>query len=255
MAHEEFSRIVPGAKRAVLFIHGIVGTPDHFRDLIPLEALVPGDWSVYNVLLDGHGKGTDEFAATSMKKWKAQVWDVFNSLAESHDEVVIAAHSMGTLFAIQLGLEYPEKIPLLFLLAVPMRPGLRLFGIGNMLRLVFGRIREDRPREAATARECGVATTRRLWKYLKWIPRYLELFAEIYRTEQILDQLKVPCVAYHSRKDELVANSARRVLEKSGVVDIVDLPESSHFYYAPADSDTVRKGFLTWCGIEKSTIV
>lgn len=55
MEHREYVRIVPGAKTAVLFMHGIVGTPNHFRDLLPLVDLVPDDWSVYNVLLPGHG--------------------------------------------------------------------------------------------------------------------------------------------------------------------------------------------------------
>ena len=73
MEHKEYVRIVPGADTAVLFIHGIVGTPNHFTDLISLVELVPEDWSVCNLLLDGHGGNADDFAATSMKKWKNQV--------------------------------------------------------------------------------------------------------------------------------------------------------------------------------------
>lgn len=243
MVHEEYIRIVPGAKTAVLFIHGIVGTPNHFRDLLPLVGAVPEEYSIYNVLLDGHGREVDDFASSSMAKWKAQVWDVFDQLAASHDHVMIAAHSMGTLFAMQLGVQYPEKIPLLFLIAAPMRPGLRLFGIVNVVRMVFGLTREDRPIEVATRQVCGVRTTRKLWKYLKWIPRFLELFAEVYRTEQILDQLTAPCVAYQSEKDELVTNFSSKVLKKSSVMEVHILPESTHFYYAPQDQETVLTNF------------
>ena len=32
MRHFETRRILPGAKNAVLFLHGIVGTPNHFRE-------------------------------------------------------------------------------------------------------------------------------------------------------------------------------------------------------------------------------
>lgn len=247
MEHREYVKLVPGAKTAVLFIHGIVGTPNHFRDLIPLVEHVPENWSVYNMLLDGHGGDVEDFSHTSMKKWKAQVWETFRLLAASHERVVIVGHSMGTLFAMQLALEYPEKIPFLFLIAVPLRPGLRLFGIVNVMRLVFGRIREDKPLEAATRQVCGVNTTRRLWKYVGWLTRFLELFAEIYHTEKMMCGLKVSCVSYQSEKDELVRNRSRLILERSGVTEVHNLMNSTHFYYHPDDQKIVQKDFKMRC--------
>lgn len=243
MLHEEYIRLVPGADTAVLFIHGIVGTPNHFRDLIPLVDLVPEDYSVYNVLLDGHGKTVDDFAKTSMKKWRMQVWGIFEQLSQTHEHVILVAHSMGTLFSIQLALEHPEKVPFLFLIAVPLRPGIRLMTVRNLLCLVFGLLREDVPLEAATMRVCGLQTTRKLWKYLGWIPRFLELFAEIYRTEKVMGNLTVPCSAYQSQRDELVANYTRKVLQKSGVMDVQNLLHSTHFYYHPDDQKAVRADF------------
>ena len=59
MAHKPVKRIVPGAKTAVILCHGIMGSPDHFRHFIPL---IPEDWSVCCLLLDGHGKGVMDFA-------------------------------------------------------------------------------------------------------------------------------------------------------------------------------------------------
>ena len=63
MNHDEYIREVDGAKTAVLMIHGIFGTPRHFDDIVNLA---PKDWSVYNILLDGHGKGVREFSASSI---------------------------------------------------------------------------------------------------------------------------------------------------------------------------------------------
>ena len=34
MIHQESVRLVPGAQVAVLLIHGICGSPNHFRELI-----------------------------------------------------------------------------------------------------------------------------------------------------------------------------------------------------------------------------
>jgi len=249
MKHEEFIRLVPGADTAVLFIHGICGTPNHFSTQISMLDVVPKEWSVYNVLLDGHGKGVGDFSRSGMKKWKQQVWGIFRSLADNHDRVVLAAHSMGTLFSIQLALENPDKVPFLFLIGVPMRPGLRLFGIVNTLRIAFNCVREDHPLEVALRNDCGIHTTPRIWEYIGWIPRFLELFREIYRTEKVMGNLEVPCVAYQSKKDELVSNFTRGVLERSGVVEIVDLPESTHCYYDPADGEKLRSDFKKRCEV------
>lgn len=247
MLHEEYIRLIPGAKTAVLFLHGIVGTPNHFRDLLPLVQSVPEEWSVYNLLLPGHGGSVKDFGKSSMKQWKEKVWKVFENLAEKHERVIIVGHSMGTLFAMQLAREYPEKIPFLFLIAAPMRPGLRLFGIVNVLRLAFGQIREDKPLEVATRMVCGVDANPWLWQYIPWIPRFFELFHEIYITEKQMGGLAVPCVAYQSRKDELVTNFSRGVLVKSGVVEVHELLNSTHFYYDPDDTLEVCAAFRSMC--------
>lgn len=247
MLHEEYIRMIPGADTAVLFIHGIVGSPNHFVTQIPLVDLVPEDWSVYNLLLDGHGMGVEDFSKTSMKKWKEQIWRVFDDLAANHKHVIIAAHSMGTLFAMQLAQEHPEKVPFLFLLAVPMRPWVRLFGAVNCLRLAFGLIRENHPLEVATRNVCGLETTWKVWKYIGWIPRFLELFLEIHRTEKLMGKLTVPCVAWQSQKDELVSNFSYGVLKKYDFIELHNLPESTHFYYDPKDQKTVCADFNRRC--------
>ena len=115
--HSEYIRLVDGADVAVLFIHGIIGTPRHFDDLIPL---VPKNISIYNMLLDGHGKGVSDFSHTSMKKWEVQVSRAVDSLLSTHKKLFIVAHSMGTLLAIEQATRRAE-ISGLFLLAVPIK--------------------------------------------------------------------------------------------------------------------------------------
>ena len=109
-------RYVENADTAILFIHGILGIPEYFR---PYLSLVPPDWSVYNMLLKGHGRGVRDFSHASMAQWKQQVDEALRMLSESHDKVVIAAHSMGTLFALQQARE--REVAALFLINVPGR--------------------------------------------------------------------------------------------------------------------------------------
>lgn len=122
MPHREYIRLVPGADTAVLFLHGIVGTPRHFDSRLPLVQLVPETWSVYSLLLPGHGGSVEDFSVSTMQQWKDYVWKTFDALAQTHRHIVLAGHSMGTLFAIQLAIEKGEKIPFLFLIAAPICP-------------------------------------------------------------------------------------------------------------------------------------
>lgn len=239
MAHAEYRRIVPGADTAVLFIHGIIGTPDHFRILIPLEQRISDGWSVCNLLLPGHGAGVEEFAASSMDAWRGYVRSVFEELATHHERVIIVAHSMGTLFGIQLAVDFPEKVPLLFLLGVPLRPFVRPHMMLDSLRMVFVTL----PQEHVLWKAGSVKLTRKLWKYLSWVPRYLELFGEIRRTEKLLDRLSVSCIAWQSGKDELVGNASGRILERSGMMEVRTLPNSTHFYYTPQDQNLICREF------------
>lgn len=246
MAHEETRRRMPQAKNGVLFLHGIVGSPDHFRLLIPLEASVPADWSVYNLLFPGHGGTVEDFGRSRMCQWRSHAREAFLELAEEHEKVLLVGHSMGTLFAMQLAVAFPEKVAGIFLLNVPLRPMPRLFFIQNCLRLTFGSIRENRPREACFQKACGVTPTPFVWRYLRWIPGIFELFGEICRTEKLIGRLTVPAVVWQSRKDDLVSNFSAAVLRKRGAGAVHELPDSTHFYYTPGDRDRVCLEFDNW---------
>ena len=248
--HEEFIRINPDADTAVLLIHGICGTPNHFRELIPLQEMVPDSWSVYNLLLDGHGGTVKDFAATSGKKWQQQVNAVCADLAKSHERIYIAGHSMGTLFAMQLAVKYPQKVKKLFLLAVPMRPWLKPAMIRDLLLMVFGKLKDVPPQRAALEKAGGIQTTPKLWQYIPWVPRYLDLFREIYRTEQIIGDIRAECRCYQSQKDELVLRGSESVLRKNRRIKIVPLNGSSHFYYCPEDRQRILRDFQMWINEE-----
>ena len=117
-----------GAKAAVLLLHGILSAPQFFDFLLPE---IPSDISVYGILLDGHGDTPEALAHTSMQKWKQQVHDLAAVLTARYEQIIIAAHSMGTLFALQLARQYPEKISRMLLLGVPLSVHLTPFGAGS----------------------------------------------------------------------------------------------------------------------------
>ena len=244
--HEEYIRLHPGADTAVMMIHGICGTPDHFRDMIALEERIPQSWSVYNLLLDGHGGSVSDFAKTSGKKWQQQIVAAYERLAREHERICIVGHSMGTLFALQLAAAHPEKVKTLFLLAVPMRPRLKLSLVADLLLMVFGKLDDAQPQRAALARAAGIQTTWKLWEYIPWIPRFLDLFSIIFETEGVISDVRADCRCYQSQKDELVFRSSEKVLAGNKDFQIFRLKNSSHFYYAPEDRVQILSDFEQW---------
>lgn len=231
MEHKEYIRINDNADVVVVFIHGIIGTPNHFNEFV---SLVPQSMSIYNLLLDGHGKGPKDFSNTSMQKWEAQIAAVVDNLALTHKEIYIVAHSLGTLLAMEQAIKN-EKITKLFLLAVPLKLSLKPKMISHSLKVYFDRIRPD-DYEALAAKNCyGIAGDRNPFKYIGWIPRFLELFAKIRRTRRIITLLETSCVVYQSAKDEMVSKRSIKYLKQNSNISLNGLKNSGHYYYEEND--------------------
>lgn len=241
MDHGPYYRIVPGSKNAVLMIHGIAGTPAHFRDLVPL---IPENWSVYNILLDGHSGTVEEFGRSSMEKWKTQVAKELDRIIRDHRRVFLVGHSMGTLFAIQSAIRHPDRVSGLFLLAVPLCPWVRLSTVFTCLRVAWGNIRPDDAAAWAMRNDTGIQLTRRLWKYAGWIPRLLELLTQCRRTRKLLPRLQVKTLAFQSRVDELVSMRTVKHLQKNPCIGITVLEDSGHFAYGPEDTKRLQEAFV-----------
>ena len=216
---------------AILFVHGIVGTPNHFANFI---SLVPGDVSIYNILLDGHGGSVRDFSHTSMQKWERQVRDAVDELTLSHTEVYIVAHSMGTLFAIDRAIEN-EAVKGLFLFAVPLKIAPKPRMVSNLCKVYFDKIKPDDAVALAAKRCYGIAQDKNPFHYVGWLPRYFELFAKAKQTRARLSMLQTPTVAYQSARDELVSGKSAKMLKQNTSVSVVELQNSGHYYYAPND--------------------
>ena len=223
---------------AILFLHGILGDPRHF---LPFFPLIPEDWTVKSVLLQGHGGTVQDFSAASMAEWKRQAHEALQTLREEHDRVVIAAHSMGTLFAIQEAVSQP--VSALFLLNVPLRIRLtpRLFQ--TAFSVYRGNIPQGSERLLAAQRAYSIAPDKNPLHYAGWIPRYLELFSLIRETRPMTGRLAVPCRIYLSAQDEMVSPAAGRAFDGNGLAKVKTLAHSGHYYYAPDDLRLLQRDF------------
>ena len=243
MDHSSKIRLVDGATTAVLFIHGILGTPRHFSHILPLVDHVPKTVSYYNLQLPGHGGTVGDFTGSSMTQWKRAAQAAFDQLAATHEKVVIVGHSMGTLFALQLAVQNPKKVALLFLIAAPIRPWVSLRGMVCCLRASFGCPREDRPAEMAILRAGGTKLTRKLWRYIPWAPHMIALLRLAKETERLLPRLETDTIVFQSRKDEMVHLRSGEILNRYACVQLTTLPNATHFYYPEEESKQVCTAF------------
>ena len=247
MEHKEYKRINSNARAAVLFVHGIVGMPNHFAEFLPL---VPEGVSVWNVLLDGHGGRVQDFSHTSMQKWEEQVKNAVDELCTTHSEIYIVAHSMGTLFAIDRAIGN-ESVKGLFLLAVPLKIVPKTRMVSNLCKVYFDKIRPDDEVAQAAKRCYSIAQDKNPFHYFGWLPRYLELFAKARKTRCRVSDLKIPCAVYQSAKDELVSRASAKWLSKNENISLVSLPNSGHYYYTPDDFSYLLSEFKRFCAGSK----
>ncbi|MBR2327579.1 MAG: alpha/beta hydrolase [Clostridia bacterium] len=246
MKHKEYVRICDNSNIAILFIHGIIGTPNHFNEFI---SLIPKSVSVYNLLLDGHGKGVKDFSKTSMRKWEAQVDCVVEELSSTHEKIYVVAHSLGTLLAIDQAIKN-KKICKLFLLAVPLRLSLKPKMVINSLKVYFDKIRSD-DCEALAAKECyGIEKDKNPFHYIGWIPRFLELFAKIRKTRKIVNLLDTACLVFLSAKDEMVSIRSTKFLKNDPHISVKKLNNSGHYYYDKEDLDFLITEFKIFFDID-----
>lgn len=237
MDHAPYIRQVPGSRQAVLMIHGIVGTPRHFDCLIPH---IPHQWSVYNILLDGHGGQPREFSRTSMKKWKAQTDRQLAALCAEYDHIVVIAHSMGTLLTLEAAPRFPQ-VKALILLNVPLCPRVHPALIPRLLKLCLGKLDPEKLPEASLQRAAGVLPTWKLWQYIGFIPRYLELLALCRQSRKGIAGLSLPCHVFFSAADELVSLRSSRFFLRHPTARLHTLAHSGHFYYTQEDLPAITK--------------
>lgn len=242
--HKEYIRSVEGSDTVVLFIHGILGSPDMFNKYIEQ---MPKEWSVYNMLLDGHGKTVADFAHTSMKKWKNQVNHTVYELSEKYEKIIIVGHSMGTLLAINATEKYPSKIKQLFLLAVPLKIFLRPIAPLTALKVVFEEVSDNDPIAVAMRDGYSVQPDKNLLGYLRWLPRYIELFKESRTTRTKAKLINVPCNVYLSKKDDMVSVHSEKYFTDNKNVKVSILENSLHLYFEEPEMEFLLKEFNDVC--------
>ena len=243
MTHEEYVREPEGARVAVLCVHGILGSPRHFDMLLDL---IPQEYSVYCIVLPGHAGEAKDFAATSLSKWEELVALKVRELREHYERVYLVGHSLGTLLLLGELFKSEEAIAGAFLMAVPLTPFVAPTTLRHAPPTALGmKARRDSGISHAWRAAYSVKPTKNLFRYVTYLPRFIDLFRKIIKVRDGLSTYSpsVPIMAVQSKHDELVTRGSARLLSRYPKIDTRVLEHSRHFYYPDGDLELLRSYF------------
>ena len=129
-------------------------------------------------------------------------------------------------------------------MAVPLKIRPKPSMVANALKVSFDKIKPTDKMGLAAKKAYGLQPDRKLWRYIGWIPRYLELFREIRSVRKIIKDLTVPCEVFQSSNDEIVSLRTNQTLTSNTNVKLHSLNKSSHYYYDPDDLNFLLNQFI-----------
>ncbi|NTW69744.1 MAG: alpha/beta fold hydrolase [Chlorobiaceae bacterium] len=225
----------------VLVIHGFTATLESVEALRKplLERGIPFSMP----LLAGHGASSP--AALQGVKWEAWLKDAdraFQNLSLEVERVIVIGHSMGALLALNLAVRYPKQVDSL-ILATPalklvslLAPGRPLHFAAPLVSMMIKKwdlksdLKELKPRCQAP--------------HYAWVPTEAirSLFDLIQRTESLLDQVNLPFMILHNRKEATVLPESatmlcNRVSTPSAERSIVWFERSGHQIFCDCERD------------------
>lgn len=222
-------------KCAVLFVHGIMGSPRQFDFLIPG---IPQDTGYYRLVLAGHEATVREFSQASMSLWKRQAREAVAHLREEgYEKIIAVTHSMGGLLALDAAAT--SKIDRMLLLNMPLAiwPKLKFFAVPLAVALNYAPDDDNTFKAAQTS--SGVRPGGNIFHYIRSVARFIELLSAMASTGRRLKDATCPADAYFSKGDEIVSLRSAKILRRRPMTTIGILPSSGHFYYSPSDSQTI----------------
>ena len=240
-SQREYYWIYPHSTKIIVFIHGILEGANQFRQLAKMGYCE--GYSVYILLLPGHGKSSKAFANSNLYEWVEYVNNTLKVLEKQYDEIILVGHSMGSLLAIGYAVVRPGAIKAIVTLAIPLRVRVLPRVIKSALAIRWRPVKETERYTMAECRAMGIRADS-VQTPIEWVPRYMDLFVLMFYIERRLASVKCPVLVIQSQKDEFVAPDTMLILSKQLVhKQIICLKDSGHFCYNHTDLSILQTAF------------
>ncbi|MGL5316457.1 MAG: alpha/beta hydrolase [Peptostreptococcaceae bacterium] len=240
--HSAFSYEDNKSNTIVIFIHGILESPNQFKAFA--KEVKDLGYSYSAVLLDGHGSSGKDFANSDLNKWTNSVDKEILKHNEKYENIILVGHSMGALLSILSLAKYKDKVKGTVLISTPLKVFIRTNIMVSSIKIALGVVKEE---DTLTMHAYNAFSVDRcpLFTYLSWIPRYKDLFSLIKSTRKELENIHTPALIIHANKDELVSNRSIKVFKNrlKNNYEVISLEKSGHFYYDEIELINILKEF------------
>lgn len=215
------------AKRAVVFVHGHMGTPRQFD---ALTALVKGRGAdIVSVTLPGHDAPLSEFVRYGRIDWLKAVEGRIDELRAGYDELILVGHSMGGLLLMNAAVKRPERIRAIIAVALPLY--IRVTPRWLKTRIEFAKRPKagEEPSVSFARAMCGVSgiTAKNAYRLMPSVMEFLKLMRE---TRALLPRLAAPLTVVHAEHDEIVSPRSAALARARGA-SVIALKTASHFWF------------------------
>lgn len=230
--HKPYIKIRENADTAILFVHGIYGSPVQFEQLA--ENLFNQGYTVMAVLLPGHGKGAKDFARSGSKEWYAEVSRAAASLRKNHRNIYMVGHSMGGLLSLKEGIA--NGVNGVVLISVPMKVKLSIRTISMSVRMLWGN--PDKDDEFLKSYRYAYSVQKgSIWQYAAGLPGLIDVVKMTRSTRKALTEVDFPVLVIQSSRDETVSWQSVSILKRglTSKMDTLLLEKSGHCYYHPEE--------------------
>jgi carboxylesterase len=183
--------------KVVLFVHGIFSSPQQFKAFY--QPLCKLDYSVYAILLKGHGKDLKTLSKTKYYEWINQIENLLIDFKKNYQEVFIIGHSMGGLLA--LG-DYDALVSKRIVIApsICIKVTWRYFKLG--LLVDKKNVKDKYVSQYQSV--LGITFPSSIFKKILVLPCFWQLFKVISYAKKNLIKISKPILTIQSKNDECI---------------------------------------------------
>ncbi len=231
--HQPFSFTTNNTIHTVLYIHGIMGSPIEFRQLVDHAEFPKVNYKA--ILLPGHGGSGKQFGKYKAQDWQEQVFNEIEYHYQNNIVLILIGHSLGGLLTLQAAAKYPVAGMILINTALRTRFTIRQMQLS--LRVLFSS-KDNLDPIISTYRKTFSICTKDWWTIPLWILRLIDVMQIANQTEKLLPQVKSNIHIFQSVKDETVDPISAEIMRNSLVnstVKLTYLQNSIHAHFEEND--------------------
>lgn len=223
-------------KTAVLFVHGLQGTPSQFDFLI---RSLPKGTAYVSLLLPGHGGSVKSFRRSGRAAWERSVQQAAVALGQNYDRVILVGHSMGCLLGLKAAMQPGIRFDAMLFIACPLRIRITARYLRNNFLAVSRR--QTRDPQVLAARAANSVRAAHPLAFLTCLHPYLELLRLMREIRKTHPRPLLRVTAAFPAYDEIVSPRSFRIAREDWRFAPVVLPGSSHQYFSPAARESLKR--------------